>query len=102
MAVNKTSVETPSQTVDAERSVFENDSLILKMSALEVSCRGPAGPDPEKGKVRVGPGDVGLENRPKVNPDDYGIKQMSNSRLAIGLGFGAVLTILVLVIGAFF
>lgn len=59
--------------------------------------RRPACPDPETGEVPAGPGDAGLEDRPEVNRGSPGTRQMSNRRLAIGLGIAVLLAILMFI-----
>lgn len=64
--------------------------------------RRSARPDPETGEVRAGPGDAGLQDRPKVNTGTSGTRQMSNRRLGIGLGIAAFLTVCVVVVAIAF
>lgn len=91
-----------SQTYDGKRSERDRDVRSPEMAAGQDFDPGPARPDPETGEVRAGPGDAGLENRPEVNAGNAGIEQISNSRLAIGLGIAAVLTVLGLLVRALF
>ncbi len=62
----------------------------------------PARPDPETGEVPAGPGDAGLQSRPELNTGTHGTRQMSNRRLAIGLGITAAFAVLAVVVMALF
>jgi hypothetical protein len=93
-------VKLPMQAPDEERTKVEENSITPQTGMNEGLKDQPARPDPETGEIPAGPGDAGLERRPKLNAGSPGTRQMSNRRLGVGLGITVLLAALVLILAA--
>ncbi len=96
----KDRVTLPTQAPDKERTNVGKKSGTPEKGVDQRRQDQPARPDPETGEIPAGPGDAGLERRPKLNAGSPGTRQMSNRRLGVGLGITVLLAALVLILAA--
>lgn len=90
------------QTIHEEPTEIEEKYPHPDMKKTQDPLHQPARPDQKTGEVPAGPGDAGRQDRPVVSTGSPGTRQMSNNRLAIGLGIAALLAILVVIFAVMF
>lgn len=90
------------ETIHEEPTEIEEKFPHPELKDSEDPLHQPARPDPATGEVPAGPGDAGRQDRPQLSAGSPGTRQMSNSRLAVGVGIAALLAVLALVFAMVF